>query len=182
MQMAELSQGEKLQVLVREVMRNKITSDFTQATKIAESLMAEDSRLSEGERYFKQVIFNKVTDDLLKWFAGNSLDKEIEKLHGEIEALRHEIAEVRKIAVQAAERKTVKRVIEVEEDAETGEVISQQPSQQHTGHNSMPSTAPQLAPKAEEPKKANVGAGANRAEMDPSEYDISKVFYFGNKK
>jgi hypothetical protein len=171
--MAELSQGEKLQALVREIMRSKITSDFTTANKIAENLLAGESRLTDGERYFRQVIFNKVTDDLIKWFAGNGLDNEIKSLQESVESLRRELAEVRKIAVQSADRRTVKKVIEVEEDAETGEVVSQKPTQQQGQLQGQ---------RQEEKKTASAGAGAGRQEFNPEEIDISKVFYFGGKK
>ncbi len=174
--MPGMIESEKLNALVQNIIKHKIATEFSMASKIGEAMLAEESRISEGDRYFKQVIFNKVTEDLIKWFAGNNLEAEIKKLHEEIAALRTELAEVRKIAVQAAERKTVKRVIEVEEDAETGEVVSSQPQQSH--HQ-----APPVEQKpAEKPKTASVGAGPGRQELDPSQYDVSKVFYFGNKK
>ncbi|KHO45169.1 MAG: hypothetical protein QS98_C0012G0009 [archaeon GW2011_AR3] len=158
-----MQEGEKLNLLVKEIMRTKIANDFQTATKIAEALIAYDSQLSEGERYFKQVIFNKVTEDLIKWFSGNNLEGEFQRLENEISGLKKELADIRKIAVQGAER---------------APAASPRPAgQETTAHQ-----AATVAPPKEEPKKASVGAGASRQEMNPTDYDISKVFYFGNKR
>ncbi len=179
--MPGMLESEKLNALTQGILKTKIANDFTTATKIAEALLAEDSRLSEGERYFKTAIFNKVTDDLIKWFAGNTFDKEVAHLKEEIESLKKEINELKRGREATPERKTVKRMIEVEEDAETGEVVKQQQvnhSQQQA--SSMVSSAP--LPRGEEPKKATVGAGPGKSDVNPNDYDISKIFYAGGKK
>jgi len=170
--MAELTQSEKLNAVIKEIMRTKITTDFSSATKVAEALIGDESKLTEGEKYFKQIIFHKVTDDFIKWFTGDKLAAEFQRLQAEIDALKRELADVRKIAVQGAAR---------------GESQHQASTQQTSSSSSQQQNAPVQQPKpvsSSPPAQAsNPNTGrANRDEMKPEEYDISKVFYFGNKR
>ncbi len=180
--MAELNQAEKLNAVIKELMRTKITSDFSNATKIAETLIADDSKLSEGEKYFKQVIFHKVTDDFIKWFTGDKLGHEMQRLQSEIDGLRKELAEVRKIAVQGAARGTPEQQPHAGSSESTGQQGQQPQAQPQQGSgNPAPQQKPASSSPAAQASNPNTGR-AKRDEMKPEEYDISKVFYFGNKK
>lgn len=172
--MAELTQSEKLNAVIKEIMRTKITTDFSSATKVAEALIGDESKLTEGEKYFKQIIFHKVTDDFIKWFTGDKLAVEFQRLQAEIDALKRELADVRKIAVQGAARG--------ESHSQTPQQTASQsqqnaPVQQQQSQQSKPASS---SPPAQA-SNPNTGR-ANRDEMKPEEYDISKVFYFGNKR
>jgi len=170
--MAELAQSEKLNAVIKEIMRTKITTDFSSATKVAEALIGDESKLTEGEKYFKQIIFHKVTDDFIKWFTGDKLAAEFQGLQAEIDALKRELANVRKIAVQGAARGESHSQVPQSSSSQQQNAPVQQQSQQPKPVSSSPSA---------QASNPNTGR-TNRDEMKPEEYDISKVFYFGNKR
>jgi hypothetical protein len=143
-----------INMIVRQLLKYKVTSNMNEAMHIAESLVQRTQAMSEEDRLFKELLISALTPQEVMSIGSTASVDELKK---EITSLREEL-EALKITVHALKDRP-------------------QRSSQSQGDDAQSDP-----PQATAPKKIGVGYGEARKEYDAESISVEKMFYYGNKR